>query len=264
MIRRVTTTIAATLAWSVAVAQTIAEPEVTEYPRYTVEVIIFEYAEDVSVGTERFLPDEPPLPEPGDPGISDLVFGDAGTAPDPEPGAEQPMRDEEGESTEPELMLHAEDEFTLTDVASRLERLDVYRPVMHFAWTQVTRPEEETQPIELQDLAQPPDGLDGSFTLYLSRYLHLVVDLSLQQQPAVTDPVAIDDTVSVFRDSRGFANYEAQQQPIRFRITEDRIFKSGDLRYFDHPKFGVLAKITRVDDPEEEETENGLAGELGQ
>jgi hypothetical protein len=259
-------TIAATLAWSTAVAQTIAEPEVTEYPRYTVEVIIFEYAEDVSIGTERFLPDEPPLPEPGDPGVSDPVFGDAGTvpAPDPDPDVEPGVGDEEGEWTDSGLVLHPEDEFTLTDVASRLERLDVYRPIMHFAWTQVTRPEEETRPIELQDLAQPPEGLDGSFTLYLSRYLHLVVDLSLQQQPAVTDPVAIDDTVSVFRDSRGFANYEAQQHPVRFRITEDRIFKSGDLRYFDHPKFGVLAKITRVEDPEEEQAENGLAGELGQ
>jgi hypothetical protein len=51
---------------------------------------------------------------------------------------------------------------------------------------------------------------------------------------------------------------------VRFRIAEDRIFKSGDLRYFDHPKFGVLAKISRVEEPEDDEAEAGLAGELGQ
>jgi hypothetical protein len=270
MIRRVTTTIAMTLAWTAAMTQTLAEPEVTEYPRYTVEVIIFEYAEEVSVGTERFLPEELP-PEADESADAELVFGDAGAVPAPEPtpypgtdpGAD--TGEQEPGSIGPEFVLHLEDEYTLSDIASRLERLDVYRPIMHFAWTQVTRPEEETRPIELQALAQPPEGLDGSFTLYLSRYLHLVVDLSLEQQSGVADPVAIDDTVSVFRDSRGGATYdELQPAPVRFRIAEDRIFKSGDLRYFDHPKFGLLAKISRVEEPEDDEAEAGLAGELGQ
>ena len=35
-------------------------------------------------------------------------------------------------------------------------------------------------------------------------------------------------------------------------ISEDRIFRNGELRYFDHPKFGVLAKITRVEESDEE------------
>ncbi len=39
----------------------------------------------------------------------------------------------------------------------------------------------------------------------------------------------------------------AELRPVRYRISEDRIFRSGELRYFDHPKFGVLARITRAD-----------------
>jgi len=255
--RRVTTIFAMTLAWAAAGGQGIAEPEETDYPRYTVEVIIFEYAEEVSAGTERFLPEEPPLPDPDAPVEGDLVFEDTGA------GAveEDPLPETGG----PEFVLHAEDEFTLTDIASKLERLDVYRPVMHFSWTQATRPEAETQPIDLHSLAEPPQGLEGSFTLYLSRYLHLVVDLGLEQRPGLADPFAIDDPVSEFRDGRGAAGYdEVEPAPVRFRIFEDRIFKSGDLRYFDHPKFGVLAKITRVEEPDDEETETGLVGQLGQ
>ena len=268
MIRRVITAIAAMLAGSAVVAQTMAEPEVTEYPRYTVEVIIFEYAEEISVGTERFLPDEPPLPDLDEPDDTDLVFGDAGTVPatepEPYPGSDPGVSEQQAESTESEIVLHVEDEFTLTDIAGMLERLDVYRPIMHFAWTQVTRPEEETQPIQLRELAPPPAGLDGRFTLYLSRYLHLVVDLSLEQQTDPAGPVAIDDTVSVFQDSRGDVTYEKPQLPVRYRISEDRIFKSGDLRYFDHPRFGVLARITRVEETEDGQTDSGLAGEFGQ
>ena len=256
--RRVTTTIAMTLAWAAGAAQTVTEPGVTDYPRYTVEVIIFEYAEDVSVGTEQFLPDEPPLPEPDDvPAEDELVFSDT----DVNPVVEERLPD----TGEPEFVLHLEQELTMTDIASRLERLDVYRPVMHFAWTQVTRPEEETQPIDLQSLADPADGLEGTFMLYLSRYLHLVVDLSLAHPATPDDPFAIDDSVAVYGDRRGGETFgDIQPAPVRFRIAEDRIFKSGDLRYFDHPKFGVLAKISRVEEPDAEDDEAGLVGELGQ
>lgn len=246
---------AMTLACAASAAQTIVEPEETEYPRYTVEVIIFEYAEEVSVGTERFLPDEPP-PVPDEFADAERVFGDDLAPP--------PVEEAEPEPEGAEFVLHLEDELTMTDVASRLERLDVYRPIMHFAWTQVTRPEEETRPIDLFALAEPPAGLEGSFMLYLSRYLHLVVDLSLEQQPGFADPVAIDAPVSVYSDGRRVAGYDVPEPaPVRFRINEDRIFKSGDLRYFDHPKFGVLAKITRVEEPEEEEAEPDLVGQFG-
>lgn len=255
--RRVTTTIAMMLAWGVAAAQTAPAPEATEYPRYTVEVIIFEYAEEVSVGTEQFLPAEPPLPAADDPVAGELVFGDT--------PAEAAAEEQEQGPAVAEFVLHTEDELTMNDIAARLERLDVYRPVMHFAWTQATRPEDETQPIELQALAEPPEGLDGSFMLYLSRYLHLVVDLSLEQRTGLTEPFAIDEPVTVFRDDRGGATYdEVRPGPVRFRINEDRIFKSGDLRYFDHPKFGVLAKITRVEEAEDDEPGTGLVGQFGQ
>jgi hypothetical protein len=50
--------------------------------------------------------------------------------------------------------------------------------------------------------------------------------------------------------------------PIRYRIEEDRIVRNGELRYFDHPKFGVLAKITRVEKQEPEEFEEEFEEEL--
>jgi hypothetical protein len=43
--------------------------------------------------------------------------------------------------------------------------------------------------------------------------------------------------------------------PVFYRISEDRILRSGELRYYDHPKFGLLAKVTRVE--EEEEPDQG-------
>jgi len=38
--------------------------------------------------------------------------------------------------------------------------------------------------------------------------------------------------------------------PLRYSINENRIMNSGDTRYFDHPKFGVIARVNRIETPE--------------
>jgi hypothetical protein len=43
-------------------------------------------------------------------------------------------------------------------------------------------------------------------------------------------------------------------RPVHYRISEDRILRNGELRYYDHPKFGLLARATRVEETEEPET----------
>jgi hypothetical protein len=251
----------ATLLSPIAFGQDVPVEETPEIRSYTVEVIIFGYAEGVSVGTEQFLPDAP-IVEDIDAGLAgDFVFGDATTEPAPTAIQEEAAPDSESDAFVDEFILHIEDEFTLGDIASRLERLDVYEPIMHFAWTQETHPEEETRAIDLESFGPAPDGLSGSFRLYLSRYLHLVVDLTLDETPVLQDPVAIDDSVFSFSDARtGYAVEEPETGMVRFRIEENRIFKNGDLRYFDHPKFGVLAKIIRVEE-EEPEVEPEMLGD---
>ena len=253
--RRLMTIPVMTLLSTLAIGQEVLVAEEPEIRRYTVEVIIFSYEEDVSVGTELFLPDVPVIeaftPTPDE----TLVFGDTETA------AELVDAEAEEKAQGAEFILNVEEEFSMLDIASRLERLDVYEPIMHFSWTQVTQAQEDTIPIELAALGEAPEGLDGSFTLYLSRYLHLVVDLTLDDPLAPEEPVAIDDSEFTFSDERSGFGYDASAAgPVHFRIQDNRIFKNGDLRYFDHPKFGVLAKITRVEE-EEEEVEPEMLGD---
>lgn len=275
-----------------------AEPR----PRYTVEVIIFAYTEDASVGSEIFVPDPPPpeeallLDEDGNPIIVDeqgnvvsageeipefgdtvsdetqddaeldedapptwiavpsddvLLNGDDGSASsvqamtslDPDTVADNPFQ----------LILLQEDEMQLGNVVDRFELLDAYETLMHFGWTQPTFPEEETPPIDLQLFGEPPTGLVGTVTLYLSRYLHFVVDLALDAPADPEEDVFDDDSVPDVGDERPSYNdiYREYVGPVRFRIQDDRILKNGELRYFDHPKFGVLAKVTRVEEPED-------------
>ncbi len=192
-----------TSAW----AQDAAVDEPQEERRYTVEMIIFAYTRDVATAGEIFVPD-PPVAEESLEGMS------------PEPTGQLP---------ELEFVRLDPGDFTMGDVMGHLRRIDIYRPLMHFGWTQTTLPEELTRPIRLSSLARPAPGLDGTLQLYLSRFLHLVVDLEMEAG----------------RSSD--ANTLGLELPVHYRIQEDRIFRSGELRYFDHPKFGVLARITRVE-----------------
>ena len=86
--KKLTALLAGFLLASAATAQDVANDVATdtEEPqrRYTVEIIIFSYAEDASAGTEIFLPDEPPpiedllLDEDGNPILEEEipVYGD--------------------------------------------------------------------------------------------------------------------------------------------------------------------------------------------
>lgn len=237
----------------------IEDQEPLEIRRYTVEVIIFRYEQDVGIGSEIFVPDEPVvdeellegmMPE----GLSDETLpleemppavSEPAEAADPALEAMMPQR---------ELELLAEDEFSMDEIHGRFERLEVYEPVMHFGWTQSTWSEQPQEPLELSTFGTPPEGLEGDLTLYLSRYLHLVVNLQLDGPGQDADDVDMNSSTLSYGDYRALNQFDDPRRPgpVYYRIDEDRIFRSGELRYFDHPKFGVLAKVTREEeDPEE-------------
>ena len=236
-------------------------------PRYTVEVIIFAYTEDASVGSEIFVADPPPadevlpLDEDGNPV---LVYEDQ-EAVDPDedtpstwivvPPADEQVTENRrmGSEDSYEMTLLQQDQMQLGNVIRRFELLDAYETLMHFGWTQPAFPEEETPPIDLQLFGKPPPGLAGTLTLYLSRYLHLIVDLALDAPTGFVEETIEEETVPSFGDDRlSYSDtYREFVMPVRFRIQEDRILKNGELRYFDHPKFGVLAKVTRIEEPDD-------------
>lgn len=233
------------------------EPEAEELPeirRYTVEVIIFSYTQDVGTGSEVFVPEqivieEVPLFEKLPPIIEPVV-------------KDEPLEGEPAVEYVSNIVILEDEEYTLGDILERLERLDVYEPVMHFAWQQSTWPEHEREALPLDRFGLPPEGLKGSLTLYLSRYLHLVVDLKMDEPaPETGEP---EDPVLSYGDYRTLNDFEDPMQtgPVRWHIDENRIFRSGELRYFDHPKFGVLAKITRVEEEAEEQLDDDGETEL--
>ncbi len=247
------------------------EPTVEDLRTYQVEVIFFRYADSVSAGTEVFVPDPPPevdvfgetTLEPGEiPEFTDKP-SETGDQVEPAP-ADEETTDPIDEALELPLTGYerlTDDALTLGETWDRLERLDAYEPTLHFAWRQTLLPFAEPEPLSLEELAVEAPGLEGELTLYLSRFLHLGVKLAQEVNPA-------SDGKDVSRQPRNpLYAYEARRFPaeepgrVFYRIEEDRIFKNGEIRYFDHPRMGVLALVTRVEEPDPDDlTDTGEAG----
>jgi hypothetical protein len=255
----------------------VAEEE-EEIRRYTVELIVFEYTNSALAGNERFLPDEPPITEELEP-IAPLTFGDPGAFDETEAAVaiddvfeeQDPLEqmlpeeidlDEELEELpshiiQTQLEVLDAQEHAMKEIYEKLVELDAYRPIMRAAWTQATYEKEMTLPIKLRRLGNAPLRLDGTLMLYLSRYLHLVVDLTIESREERSADRYDNDTRYYgdrWSTSYGFA-YDGDANLIKYTISEDRIFRNGELRYYDHPKFGVLARVTRVEEevPETDE-----------
>ena len=253
-----------------------AEELVEEIRYYSVEVIVFEYASNVSGGNEIFEP--VPAEETGEPVPDAEIPLITDTAPDASDESDADafgdLEDSlEEEVTELDLIpsltdvgfrLLTEEELSMGEIHEKLDSLDAYQPVLWGGWVQSTLDREFSPFVRLRVLGMPPIHIDGTLKLYLKNYLHLVIDLTKEQQIASIQPAYRFERSS--RDDRGSNEtddyYVADHQTIIYQIQEDRLFQSGQLRYYDHPKFGVLARVNRVEvaDPEDNETEEEPSG----
>lgn len=234
--------------------------ETPEAVRYTVEVIVFTYGDDGSAGNEVFAPPQAVLPD-----------NERRTAPDGEVPvfADTLPSDIAGDRSAGETALRevparariemqrlAPENFLMQDTYRKLSSLDAYRPILHAAWTQTTQEKALSPALPLRSLSDPPLGLDGTIRLYQSRFLHLDVELTLDAAQETLRGTATDRLIAGTRNHSGAQSpdesvaesaVERIGPPVRYRIAEDRIMHAGDVRYFDHPRFGMLARVTRTD-----------------
>jgi len=138
------------------------------------------------------------------------------------------------EATEPGFRLLRPEELQLGAEYLRLTRLPAYVPLLHGGWVQSGLPEEQSQPFDLALLGVLNPR--GSVRVYLSRFLHVNLDLTYEG--------AADSTAAV----APAATSELDEFTVapRFTLITERNVRSGELHYFDHPAFGVLVKVTPV------------------
>lgn len=100
---------------------------------------------------------------------------------------------------------------TLASAYSTLSRYSAYRPLGHFSWIQTIAANSAGDAVRIQDANHV---LNGYIRLERGDFLTVTVDLEYQPDPE---------------------RY--------FRMNEVRRIKFDEDHYFDHPKFGAIAKV---------------------
>ncbi|WJW76760.1 CsiV family protein [Thiohalobacter sp. IOR34] len=123
-------------------------------------------------------------------------------------------------------------------------------------------PAAEPQPLESQaaEAAAPPaDRLSGRLRISRERYLHVDADLVYREQiwePLAEAAISADETLT-----QGLPEILPLQPELReVRMQQSRRMRSGELHYLDHPRFGVLVRVTPYEPPEVP-ADDGTTGE---
>jgi len=123
----------------------------------------------------------------------------------------------------------------LHGVYKRLEKLSSYTPIAHGGWIQPLKQKEKLNAIQIIHQADSLQ-LEGTITFHRGRFLHLDVDLQLSEMI----PLSVNDNY--------FTNSVIQPATL-YRLQQTRRVKTSDSHYFDHPRFGVLAIVEKIDSP---------------
>ena len=228
---------------------------------YQVEVVLFAYTEP-DAGGELWY-ENPGLPARRQ--TIGLIMETADPLPGATPGP--PQEDD----LMPYLALPKQD-YRLAGVRRVLASSREYRPLFHVAWQQpgldardvravrldntrferkaAEQVEVEPEPGQVRDEPEytpPIKVFDGTVRLRKSRFLHLDVDFAYF--PGTLQQPDLDIPEQAARHGRLSADY--------VRLTESRRIKPDDLNYFDHPLFGLIVQVSRMEISEPESAVTG-------
>ena len=132
-----------------------------------------------------------------------------------------------------------------------------YHPMLRVSWIQSGRSPSDAVPLRLHDAktytVNTDQGntrqfhhLDGAVTLLTQPYLHLRLNLVLVQ-PGENQPSSNGQQQDSTTNSPGNnTDNNSSPQLVAYHLSANQALKSGNIRYFDNPAFGVIAKVTQL------------------
>ena len=142
--------------------------------------------------------------------------------------------------------LAPRESWTLENIYNRLDRIKVYQPIIWNGWYQSLNKEDSSQIVSIRRLKNTLGLLEGNLRLYESKRgkLRLALDMSMLEentyQPESKEISNLENTNT---------SLESITELIRYPFSDDKEMKINELRYFDHPKFGIIAKVTKITPP---------------
>ncbi len=154
--------------------------------------------------------------------------------------------------------------YKLSDSAAHLRYSPDYKLLAHFGWTQRSLSKRQALPVRIT-ANQFSDSLipSGELKLYVSRYLHMEVNLQASQcdysneQSQQADDKALDEQLESgvskleiqagMQNDNTFSSRETDSSQCVnkvYQFKQNRKMRSRELHYIDNPVFGMLVYVT--------------------
>jgi hypothetical protein len=138
-------------------------------------------------------------------------------------------------------------EFSLAPEVSKIARSRDFRVISTKSWFQNIKNKDEAEIIFLDSDFFKGSRIFGFFQLYKERFLHLNTKLYLSElDPLFTQDERLIVGKNIFNEEKELDIYEEKNQKVLYEVMHLKKFRSGELHYVDHPKFGMLIKLTKA------------------
>jgi hypothetical protein len=138
-------------------------------------------------------------------------------------------------------------EFSLSSEVSKIARSRDFRVISTKSWFQNIKNKDEAKLIFIDSDFFKGTRIFGFFQLYRERFLHFNSKLYLSElDPLITQEEKFIVGKNIYDDEKEFDLFEEKNQKVLFEVKYSKKFRSGELHYVDHPKFGMLVKLTKA------------------
>ena len=138
-------------------------------------------------------------------------------------------------------------DFSLSAETSKIARSRDFRVISTKSWFQNIKNKDEAELIFIDSGFFKGSRIFGFFQLYKERFLHFNSELYLAELDLFS---SLEERLivgkNVFNQEQELNIFEEKNQKILFEVKYSKKFRSGELHYVDHPKFGMLVKLTKA------------------
>ena len=152
-------------------------------------------------------------------------------------------------------------EFSLSAEVSKIARSRDFRVISTKSWFQNIKDKDAAELIFIDSDFFKGTRIFGFFQLYKERFLHFNTKLYLSElDPLFTQDERLMVGKNVFNEEKELDIYEEKNQKVLYEVVHSKKFRSGELHYVDHPKFGMLIMLTKaqkkISSPDNDLTKN--------
>ena len=138
-------------------------------------------------------------------------------------------------------------DFSLSEEVSKIARSRDFRVIGTKSWFQTVKNKDKAQHIFIDSNFFKGTRIFGFLKLYKERFLHFNLNLYLSElDPSKEQIENLISGKNFFGDDLQIDLFEEKNQSLLFQVQHSKKFRSGELHYVDHPKFGMLIKLTKA------------------